>query len=88
MAGNPNWEKTGTVAGYAAYLRKSADALVVLVIRPNDAALAVDAELKPGDVAEVIALRLPELVEDLRQARAEKRAKGEVGRLNWEDIGQ
>lgn len=37
MAGNrkpPDWTKTGTVEGYAEYLRKQSDALCVVVIRP------------------------------------------------------
>jgi hypothetical protein len=35
-----DWTKTGTVAGYAEYLRKQSDALCVVVIRPFNSVLA------------------------------------------------
>ena len=78
----PNWEKTGTIAGYAKYLREKSGALAVIVIRVNDAVAALDDELPAKELATLIETRLPELMADVSQARAEKRPP----RLRWEDL--
>jgi hypothetical protein len=77
-----DWSKTGTIGGYAEYVRSHADALLVIVVRPNDAVLAADPRLASKDVIEAVELRLPGLVADLERARAEKKP----ARLKWEDI--
>lgn len=88
---NPDWTKTGTIAGYAEYLRKQAGALCVVVIRRDDSALAVeglalaaaDPALPAQDLQTLIELHLPGLIEDVARARAEKR---KTARLTWGDL--
>ncbi|MBS1803543.1 MAG: hypothetical protein JST28_09250 [Acidobacteria bacterium] len=70
----PDWQKTGTVAGYAEYLRKQAGAFVVVVIRRDDAVIAIDEDLAPKDAGEQLADRLPRLLANVDQARKEGRA--------------
>ena len=67
--------------GYAEYLRKQSGAFAVVVVRRDDAALAVDAEVAPGDARELLHERIDALVADLAAARAEKRkaARLELG---------
>ncbi len=78
----PDWTKTGTIAGYAEYLRKKSGAFAVVVIRRDDAVLAADVDMRPKDVCERILLDVPDLVQDLPQARLTKRAaRVEHGRL-------
>ncbi len=69
----PNWEKTGTIAGYAQWLRQRSGALCVLVIRRDDAVLASDDALPAQDVRTVVENHLDGLIEGLKAARAEKR---------------
>jgi hypothetical protein len=70
----PDWTRTGTVAGYAEYLRKQADALCVVVIRRDDAVFAVDPACAPGDARALVEERLPDLECDVNTARMEKRS--------------
>jgi len=74
----PNWEKTGTVAGYAEYLRKQAGAFAVVVIRRDDGVIAVDPDLSPRDAGEQLAERIPQLLANVDQARKEGRAAARV----------
>lgn len=69
----PDWTKTGTVEGYAEYLRKQSDALCVVVIRPFNSVLAADPALKVEDCGERLAEELPGLVLKLHEARAAKK---------------
>lgn len=78
MSKGLDWTKTGTVAGYAEWLRKNADALCVVVIRPFNSVLAADPGLTPADCGERLAEELPGLVLELRQARAEKKKAARV----------
>jgi hypothetical protein len=87
----PDWMKTGTVAGYAKYLCQKSDALLVIVVRPNDAVLAADPALAPKDAGEALMDRLPELLEDLaakrKAAQADAKKAAEPARLKWSEIG-
>lgn len=69
----PDWTKTGTIAGYAKYLREHGGALAVIVIRRDDSVLSVDDAIAPRDVAPLLAMHIGDLVEDLPKARTEKR---------------
>lgn len=51
---------------------------MVLVLRRDDAVLAVDPEIAPGDARDLLAARINDLVADLAAARAEKRKAGRV----------
>lgn len=74
----PDWAKTGTVEGYAEYLRKQADALCVVVIRPFNSVLAADPDLTPMDCGERLAEELPGLVMKLREAREQKKRAARI----------
>jgi cysteine synthase len=84
MSRSPDWTKTGTIAGYAEYLRGKSDALAVIVIRVNDSALAADPLLAPEDIRERVTSHLPGLILDLVEARKEKRkaARQQLGELH------
>jgi hypothetical protein len=73
-----DWTKTGTVAAMADWLRKSGDALCVLVIRPHDSVFAVDPRCKPEDAAERVLEYLPRLV---GRVEADRREKKQAARL-------
>jgi cysteine synthase len=77
----PDWTKTGTLAGYAEYLRKSSDAICVLVVRPHDSVLSVDPRCKPEDAAERVIEYVPLLAGRVEEARREKKqaARLELG---------
>lgn len=74
----PNWTKTGTVEGYAEWLRGKSDALCVIVVRPFDAVLVVDQALSPSDCSERITEELPELIANLREAREQKKKASRI----------
>lgn len=80
----PDWTRTGTVAGYAKYLREQSGALCVIVIRVSDSVLAADPDLAPTDAADLVVQYLPRLAGDLEAARKEKRpaARLELGDLH------
>jgi hypothetical protein len=74
----PDWTKTGTVEGYAEWLRSKSDAICVVVIRRDDAVLAVDAGCAPTDARELVEARLPDLECNLNVARREKKKAARV----------
>ncbi len=74
----PDWTKTGTVAGYAEWLRAKSDALCVVVIRPFNSVLAADPLITPMDCGERLAEELPGLVMELRKARDEKKKAARI----------
>lgn len=78
----PDWSRTGTIAGYAEYLRKSAEAFAVVVIRRDDAVLAACEGMRPVDLGERILADVPALMSDLPQARAQKRP----ARVEWGEL--
>lgn len=78
MAKGPDWSKTGTVVGYAEWVRSKSDALCVVVIRPFNSVLAADPLLTPADCAKRLAEELPGLLEALTAARAEKKKAARV----------
>jgi cysteine synthase len=76
---SPDWTKTGTIAGYAEYLRKSGDAICVLVIRPHDSVFAVDPKCKPEDAEQLVIEYVPRLAARVEQARSEKKRAARLG---------
>jgi cysteine synthase len=80
----PDWTRTGAVAGYAEYLRKSSDAICVLVIRPHDSVFAVDPDCAPSDAERLVIDYVPRLAERVEAARREKKqaARLELGPLH------
>ena len=74
MARAPSdWTRTGTVAGYAEYLRKQSNAFAVIVVRRDDAVMAACIGAKAEDLGERVLEDIPELFLDLPAARREKR---------------
>lgn len=86
MAGKrqPDWTKTGTVAGYAEWLRGKSDAICVLVIRPHDSVFAVDPRCAPEDAERLVQEYVPQLSARVEAARREKKA----ARVNLELMEQ
>jgi len=78
MSKGPDWTRTGTIVAYAEWLRAKSGAFAVLVLRRDDAALAVDGELAPADARELLRERMEPLVADLAAAREEKRKAARV----------
>jgi cysteine synthase len=85
MSNAPDWTKTGTIAGYAEYLRKSGDAICVLVIRPHDSVFAVDPRCRPEDAEQLVRDYLPRLAERVNQARLDKKP---AARLVLDPLGE
>jgi cysteine synthase len=77
----PDWTKTGTIAGYAEYLRKQGDAICVLVIRPHDSVFAVDPRCAPEDAEKLVMQYVRALASSVEWARKEKKqaARLELG---------
>ena len=69
----PDWTRTGTVEGYAEYLRKQSDAICVLVIRPHDSVFAVDPLCAPADAERLVNDYVPRLAGRVEQARRDKK---------------
>lgn len=78
-----DWTRTGTVEAYAEWLRKKSDALLVLVVRPNDAVFAVDPACAADDAKELAIERVIDLARNVEAARKAKRpaARLELGEL-------
>lgn len=73
MAKGPDWEKTGTIVAYAEWLRKKSDAFAVVVIRRDDATLAVHPDVPPRDAQDLVETRIGDLAVAVDQARRGKR---------------
>lgn len=77
MAQGSKWDLT-TTAGMsraASWLRKSGDAVVVVVIRAEDVAFSVDPRVVPRDAIELLKNELPALMEHLQADRAKKKGR-------------
>jgi cysteine synthase len=75
---DPDWTRTGTVAGYAEYLRSKSDALCVVVIRPFNSVLAADPDITPADCGKRLEEELPGLIAALREAREQKKKAARI----------
>lgn len=72
------WDLTSThsLEAYGEYVRKAADALIVVIIRPEDAVLAVDPLIDVMDVHDRLWEKdMPKLLGSLRRSRDEVRGK-------------
>ena len=74
----PDWARTGTVEGYAEYLRKQSSAICVLVIRPHDSVFAVDPRCAPADAEQLVKDYVPLLAGRVEWARKEKKTAGRL----------
>lgn len=73
-----DWSKTGTIVAMSKWLRDSSDAIAVVIVRRDDAALVVHADCSPADAMDLLAERLPQLATDLSRARKDGRPGGRV----------
>ena len=69
------WDLTSTHAleGAAEWIRKSSDAIVVMVVRGTDTAFAVHGDTAPSDAAQLVIDLLPQMVEDTNRQRHERK---------------
>jgi hypothetical protein len=74
MAGKgPDWEKTGTIVAMAEWLRSKSNALAVVVVRVDDAALAIPSDLAPRDAQDLVERRIGDLAIAVDGVRRGKR---------------
>jgi hypothetical protein len=67
--------KASAVAGLAEWMRKGSGALMVVVVRVDDLAIAADPQLAPRDTVTLLEDRMPEIHAQLQAARVEWLAK-------------
>lgn len=81
MSKERDWMRTGTIVGYAEYLRKQGNAICVLVIRAHDSVFAVDPSCAPEDAQRLVEQYVPRLAGQVQNTRREKRqaARLELG---------
>lgn len=74
MAEKKQWDLTSahSLTGATEWVRKRADALLVLVIRPGDVVFSVDPDLSAMNAVDLIENALPALLEQLVEQRASK----------------
>jgi hypothetical protein len=77
----PDWEKTGTIVAMAEWLRSKSGAFAVVVIRRDDAALAIHRDIAPRDAQNLVEDRIGDLAvaaDDVRRGKR-KDARLELG---------
>jgi hypothetical protein len=62
----------------AEWFRKQSGALLVLVVRAEDVAFALDGEIKPEDALGMVEAAMPEIVTAARTERLEARARAKA----------
>jgi hypothetical protein len=85
MSKGKGWDLTSlhSLEGAAEWIRKNSGALLVLVVRAEDIAFAVDAQIAPADARVMVELVMPDVQRRLEQQRmaardlaAEKKRQG------------
>jgi hypothetical protein len=85
MTKSKGWDLTSlhSLEGAAEWIRKNSDALLVLVVRAEDVAFAVDPQVSPSSAVEMVELVMPNAMIRLEQMRiaardraAEKKRQG------------
>ena len=78
MAKGKGWDLTSLHSAEAAaeWIRKGAGALLVLVVRPEDIAFAVDPEIAPAAARDMVEWVLPQGQEQLEAKRLARKVKG------------
>lgn len=71
------WDLTsvGSLTAAAEWLRKQCDGRMVLIIRGEDVACALDPLIAPRDAADMVEAAMPEIVAKIDGDRREARAK-------------
>jgi len=65
---------------FAEWIRGKADARLLLVVRGEDVAFAVDAAIAPKDAVTMVEVAMPEIHAKLAQQRALARTQAEIAR--------
>ncbi len=82
-----DWTRTGTIVALADWIRREGStegnrALAVIVMRERDGALSLDEGIALKDVEAMMRANLEPLLEDVKQAREERRRQG--ARVAWD----
>lgn len=74
MPEKKNWDLTSrhSLEGAAEWVRKKSGALLVLVVRGEDVAFALDPAIRLADAGAMVEAAMPELVESVTRQRAER----------------
>ncbi len=72
---NRDWSKVGTVNGMADWLRKNSDAVMVIVIRAEDAVISADPLVRSQDLDGSFQAGIGEAIERMQQHEAAARLK-------------
>ena len=77
MSGRGKWDlaSLNSLRSAAKWIRGGSDALLVLVIRPNDVAFDVDPKLAPMEAIKTVRDELPALLQHLIDERAKKKSE-------------
>lgn len=84
--GKKGWDLTSlhSCEGGAEWIRKNAGALLVLVVRPEDVAVALDPQIAPRDVPNMVEFALEGVVDRLEEQRLEARARAKIKKFQGE----
>jgi hypothetical protein len=71
------WDLTSlhSLEGAAEWIRKGSGALLVLVVRAEDVAFAVDKEVAPADARDMVEIVMPGAMARLEEVRLEAKAR-------------
>ena len=70
--------KTGAIEAAAEWLRKDANAITVVIVRRDDAVMAVHPDCAPRDAKELVVERIDQLLDQVAWNRAQKRKTGRL----------
>jgi len=77
------WDLTSlhSLEGATEWIRKNAGALLVLVVRAEDVAFAVDGEVSPSDAVAMVEVVMPGAMARLDEMRKEKKARAKAKQM-------
>ena len=77
------WDLTSlhSLEGAAEWIRKNSGALLVLVVRAEDVAFAVDAQVAPADARDMVEIVMPGAMARLESERLEAKARAKAKTL-------
>lgn len=83
MSKGKGWDLTSghSLEGAAEWIRKNAGGILVLVVRGEDFAFAVDPTVTPASAREMVELVMPEVERKLTEQRLEARARAKAKTL-------
>ncbi len=80
MSRGKGWDLTSlrSLESAAEWIRKGSGGLLVLVVRAEDVAFAVDPEIAPADAVTMVETVMPEAMRRLEDVRLEAKARAKV----------